>query len=159
MSIRSTAKAILIHEGKVLLNLCRDAHNGEYYTLPGGGQQTYETMEAAVVRECLEETGYTVVPQRFAALIEEICDDPDFRRDRPQYAHKMLHIFVCALANPERIAPTEQDSAQIACQWVDLAALPDICLLPQAVGNSLPQLVAGEGPLFLGSWHVAHNHG
>lgn len=159
MSIRSTAKAILIHEGKVLLNRCHDEHNGEYYTLPGGGQQTYETMEDAVVRECLEETGYRVIPQRFAALIEEICDDPDFRRDRPQYAHKMLHIFLCALVSPEWVPPCEQDSAQIACEWVDVAALPGIRLLPEAVGRCLPQLVAGGGPLFLGSWHVPYNHG
>lgn len=159
MSIRSTAKAILLHNGKILLNRCLDTHNGDYYTLPGGGQELFETLEDAVVRECLEETGYQVVPQRFAALIEEICDDPDFRRERPQYAHKMLHIFVCALAAPDRMTATEQDDNQIACEWVDMAALPDIRLLPQAVGQSLPRLVAGEGPLFLGAWHVAHNHG
>ena len=36
MSIRSTAKAIVVDRGRVLLNLCQDQWNGEYYTLPGG---------------------------------------------------------------------------------------------------------------------------
>jgi ADP-ribose pyrophosphatase YjhB (NUDIX family) len=159
MNVRSTAKAILIDRDKVLLNRCRDRHNGEYYTLPGGGQQACETLDEALVRECREETGYTVTPQRFAALIEEICDDPDFRETHPQYVHKMLHIFVCTLASAERLPPTEEDSAQIASEWVDFTQLPGIRLLPEAVGQALPRMVAEEGPLFLGSWHVAHNHG
>ena len=83
MSIRSTAKAIVVDHGRVLLNLCRDQWNGEYYTLPGGGQETYETIAQALVRECREETGYTVRPVRFAALCEEICDDPLMREQYP----------------------------------------------------------------------------
>ena len=47
MNVRSTVKAIILHEGKVLLNRCRDANNGEYFSLPGGGQEQYETMAEA----------------------------------------------------------------------------------------------------------------
>ena len=50
MSIRSTAKAIVVDRGRVLLNLCRDQWNGEYYPRPGGGQETYETIAQALVR-------------------------------------------------------------------------------------------------------------
>ena len=56
MGVRSTAKAIIINKDKVLLNKCFDKHNGEYYSLPGGGQQTFETLQEAVIRECFEET-------------------------------------------------------------------------------------------------------
>ncbi len=118
MSIRSTAKAIVVDRGRVLLNLCQDQWNGEYYTLPGGGQETYETIAQALVRECREETGYTVRPIRFAALYEEICDDPLMREQYPTYAHKMLHIFLCELASSERQEPTEVDDFQLSCQWV-----------------------------------------
>lgn len=68
MGIRSTAKAIITNKDKVLLNKCFDQHNGEYYSLPGGGQHTYETLHEAVIRECFEETGYCVIPKRFVAL-------------------------------------------------------------------------------------------
>lgn len=72
MSIRSTAKAVIINNDKILLNKCYDEYYGDYYSLPGGGQHTYETLQEAIVRECLEETGYKVKVVRFSALFEEI---------------------------------------------------------------------------------------
>ena len=62
MGIRSTAKAIIVQNGKILLNKCVDEKNGDYYTLPGGGQNTFESLSETLVRECLEETGYSVSP-------------------------------------------------------------------------------------------------
>lgn len=53
MCIRSTAKAIIIKGNKILLNKCKDIKNGDYYSLPGGGQQKYETLHDAVVRESI----------------------------------------------------------------------------------------------------------
>ena len=158
MSIRSTAKAIVVDHGRVLLNLCRDQWNGEYYTLPGGGQETYETIAQALVRECREETGYTVRPVRFAALCEEICDDPLMREQYPVYAHKMLHIFLCELASPERQEPTEVDDFQLSCQWVETERLVEITVLPAPLGKHLKEILDGAPPLFLGSDHLAHNH-
>ena len=45
MSVRSTAKAIIIHNDKILLNKCYDKNNGHYYSLPGGGQEKYEKKQ------------------------------------------------------------------------------------------------------------------
>ena len=81
-----------------ILNKCFDEDNGEYYSLPGGGQHTYETLHEAVIRECLEETGYCVIPNRFVALCEEICENPKTRELHPEYIHKVYHIQRC----PER---------------------------------------------------------
>lgn len=159
MSIRSTSKAVIINGGKVLLSRCRDPYNGDYYSLPGGGQNTYETMEDAVVRECLEETGYTVRPLRLGALCEEICDSPEFRENYPEYAHKMYHIFVCELEDVPQKAPTEQDSMQLESVWVDIADLPSTRLLPDMVGDSIGAIIAGDVPLFLGFRHIPYNHG
>jgi len=159
MGIRSTAKAIIVDGGKILLNRCHDEHNGDYYSLPGGGQDTYETLYEALVRECREETGYAVKPLRFAALCEEICDDPFIRETYPAYAHKMLHIFVCGLASREAQAPTETDDFQLAAEWVDIGALPGIRLLPQALGERIVRILEDDTPLFLGSAHIPFNHG
>lgn len=159
MNVRSTVKAIILHEGKVLLNRCRDANNGEYYSLPGGGQEQFETMAEAVRRECLEETGYTVEFVRFAALMEEICQDPFIREHYPQYAHKMLHLFCCRLATQERAEPTEIDESQIATEWVPVEDVPNGNLLPKEVREAFPRLIAEETPLFLGSVYLEYNHG
>ena len=159
MSIRSTSKAIILHEGKILLNKCHDVNNGDYYSLPGGGQNQFETMEEAVVRECLEETGYTVIPIRFAALCEEICDDAFIRENWNEYAHKMLHIFLCGLSNEERIVPTETDNSQTGIEWIDINNLEEIRLLPKALGENILKIISEDAPIFLGSSHIPFNHG
>ena len=80
MGIRNDAKAIILDGNRILLNKCHAPQMGDYFSLPGGGQNQYETMEEAVVRECLEETGYTVVPEAFVALYEEIYTCEAVRR-------------------------------------------------------------------------------
>ena len=67
MSIRSAAKAIIIKDNQILLNRCRHKDGSIYYDLPGGGQHPYESLEDAVRREVMEETGFEVSVRRFAA--------------------------------------------------------------------------------------------
>jgi ADP-ribose pyrophosphatase YjhB (NUDIX family) len=159
MNVRSTVKAIILHEGRVLLNRCRDDHNGEYYSLPGGGQEQFETMAEAISRECLEETGYSVESVRFAALMEEICLDPYIREHYLQYAHKMLHFFICRLTTTQRVEPTETDESQVAIEWIDAEEIPNVNLLPKEVRAAFLQLIAQDAPQYLGSVYLEHNHG
>ena len=159
MNVRSTVKALILHEGKVLLNRCRDANNGEYYSLPGGGQEQYETMAEATHRECLEETGYSVETVRFLALMEEICLDPFILEHYAEYAHKMLHIFVCKLASETKVTPTEIDESQVAIEWVPIANVASMNLLPKQVKAYFLNLADGVSPLYLGTSYLEHNHG
>ena len=159
MSIRSAAKALIINDGKVLLNKCYDKKHGDYYSLPGGGQHQYETLYEALIRECLEETGYTVVPIRFAALCEEICMHDEFREKYPDYAHKMYHIFICKLANADRKEPTETDEMQVTCEWVDFVSLKKLRILPKVLGENIISVIDNTAPIFLGSEHIDFNHG
>ena len=157
--VRSTVKLIIINDGKVLLNRCYDRMNGDYYSLPGGGQEKYETLEQAIRRECLEETGYSVEPERFAALFEEINENPAFRVEYPQYAHKMLHIFVCTLASEGRAKPSEMDDSQVTCEWVEISDVANLNLLPKIVKERFYELLDSDGAVFLGSDHLTINHG
>ena len=54
MPVRNSAKALVLHEGKILVNRCTSRF-GDYYALPGGGQREGETLLEAVRRELLEE--------------------------------------------------------------------------------------------------------
>ena len=159
MSIRCAAKAIIIKDKKVLLNKCYDKNHGDYYSLPGGGQQQYETLYEALVRECLEETGYTVVPVRFAAFCETICLNEDFRKKYPDYAHKMYHIFICILANEDMQTPTEIDEMQVSCEWVDIDSLKRLRVLPKVLGENIFNAINNTAPMFLGSEHIDFKHG
>src|SRR5689334_12700690 len=99
MTIRNAAKALIIHENKILLNKNVGKSGEVYYGMPGGGQNQYETIEEAVTRECLEETGYRVNIDNLVGLFEEIITDESYRTKYPDYAHKMYFIFRCKLAS------------------------------------------------------------
>ena len=159
MSIRSTAKAVIINNGKILLNKCYDINNGNYYALPGGGQQKYETLHEAVIRECKEETGYSVKPLKLLGICEVICLDEGFREEHSDYAHKMYHIVLCELLSNISESPVEQDSMQIGIEWHDINALDNVNLFPKDFAKQALDVLNGVAPIFLGSEHIKYNHG
>lgn len=159
MSIRSAAKALIVNNSKVLLNKCNDDKNGDYYSMPGGGQHKYETLSEAVVRECIEETGYEIKVLKMVSVCEEICLNIEFREKYPDYAHKMYHIFICELLNDKPQMPTEIDSMQISSEWIDIESLANVRLLPKVVGEQIVDVLNGTAPVFLGSERITFNHG
>lgn len=151
MSIRNAAKAIVIHNGKLLLNKCHSPRFGAFYTIPGGGQHQYETLEEAVVREVLEETGYTVIPEAFAALYEEIYCSGEVRAAYPDYAHKIFHIFRCRLSGENQATPSELDDNQTGCMWVDIGEAASLPIRSACIGENIVRLCHGDVPVYLGS--------
>lgn len=159
MSIRSSAKAIIINKNSVLLNKCFDEHNGEYYSLPGGGQHTSETLEDAIKREVFEETGYSVKIKRFSALFEEICEDPRLKELYPDYVHKIYHIFLCELEHETKNNATEVDTMQISSEWINLEDLDKITLMPKILNDNILRMIKDEVPIFLGTETIMYSHG
>src|ERR1700686_3253173 len=54
---RIAVSALIFSEGKVLLALRRDI---DWWNLPGGGMEVGETVDEALLREVIEETGLEV---------------------------------------------------------------------------------------------------
>lgn len=151
MAIRNAAKALLYENGKILLN-CHKTESGRvYYDLPGGGQHQYETMEEAVVREVLEETGYTVEVVRFQGLAEEICEDPEMRVQYPEYTHRILCIFLVRRLNASKAEVSESDFEQIGSVWVTLEEADKLDLFPRQLCGKISKVVESETPVYLGS--------
>ena len=151
MSIRSSVKAVIVNDDKILLNKCSGKNSGEYYTLPGGGQHKYESLYEAVIRECKEETGYEIKPLKLIGLSEAICSDEKTRKNAPEYSHKIYHIFLCELINNELRLPTEQDSTQIGIEWIDINTLNEIRLFPSDFAEQIMNVLNGTVPVFWGS--------
>jgi 8-oxo-dGTP diphosphatase len=63
------ARAIVVHNQNILL-MERHKDGDNYYTLPGGGIDSGETADGAVVREIKEETNLSIKLQR-AVFIED----------------------------------------------------------------------------------------
>ena len=163
MGIRNAAKALIIDNGKILINknqntlgdMCYGLQDGAvYYDLPGGGQNQYETLEEAVIRECLEETGYTVIVERLAALYEEISTHERFRAEYGQYAHKVFFIFVCRLAGMPFKPPLEKDLDMLGSVWVNISETGDIPLYPEIINKNLKLILKSEHTVYLGSMKI-----
>lgn len=58
---RARARAIIIHEGK-MVSMYRERQGRVFYTFPGGGMEGTETEEECVKREVFEEFGLIVKP-------------------------------------------------------------------------------------------------
>lgn len=55
-TIRNSAKALIIKEGKILAIKIRD-QDEEWYIMPSGGQESEELLTDAIRREAAEEAG------------------------------------------------------------------------------------------------------
>lgn len=151
MKIRNVAKAVIPKENSILLQQCRMPDGVLYYELPGGGQNPGETMEAAVVRECREETGYHVRVLHFLALLEEIVTDAPLVAAFPGYAHRIFYVFQCEITDTPKGEPSEEDMLQVALVWMDLEKLPALLFKPAALKTTLSQILQRGEAAYLGS--------
>jgi ADP-ribose pyrophosphatase YjhB (NUDIX family) len=148
MPVRNSAKAIVVDEGRILLNRCTSRF-GEYYALPGGGQNPGETLTDAVTRELLEETGYQVKPMRLSGIYERISERPG--EDDDKLCHKIYFIFVCRLLSGEAAPPTEHDRFQIGLTWVNIKDIPTCNLFPHAIRDNIQAMLSFGETIFIGS--------
>ena|SRR5437879_6069235 len=110
-NFRIGVSAVIFEEGNVLLALRRDI---AWWNLPGGGMEIGETVEEAVVREVLEETGLVVTVERLLSVYS-----------KPQKQEIVLG-FICRRIGGELMA-TEESSE---CQFFPPDQLPSR-LLPK----------------------------
>ncbi|MDD6882723.1 MAG: NUDIX domain-containing protein [Eubacteriales bacterium] len=145
MPIRNSAKAVVINDGKLLVNRCI-SRLGEYYALPGGGQRAGEMLTETVRRELLEETGYSVKPIRLSGIYERISEGRDDGMN-----HKIYFIFLCRLLGGTPKAPTEQDRYQVGLEWIALNEVRRKNLFPRAIRDNLSGLMDYGETIFIGS--------
>lgn len=69
MSKRVSCRAIVISDNKLVV-MKREREGRLYYTFPGGGKEENETNDECVVRECNEEFGIVVKPQKHVYIYE-----------------------------------------------------------------------------------------
>lgn len=130
--IRTAARALIIHQQKLLAIKMRD-RSGVFYILPGGGQNHGETLQEGLKRECLEEIGTEVEVGELLYVREYIGKNHEFRHAHRAF-HQVENVFRCVLPDPAGIGPgTELDKKQVGIEWLPLNELAKIRLLPEVI--------------------------
>lgn len=91
-----------------------------YWSLPGGLVETGETLETAVKREILEETGLQVEPQQMFELFERIMRDA---QGQAEY-HYVLLDYLCKVVGGTLQAGDDVSRAE----WVRREDLPSLLI-------------------------------
>ncbi|MGW5939154.1 NUDIX domain-containing protein [Streptomyces celluloflavus] len=137
--IRTSAKAVILHDGHVLL-MRAVWDEQECYFLPGGGQHPGESLGDAVRREVDEETGVAVSVEQLLWIREYIGANHDHPVSEAK-AHRIEAIFLCTpTRDPHRLGGHAQDEVQTGLEWVPLGKVPTLNLLPQAIRQPIASL-------------------
>jgi mutator protein MutT len=116
--------AVIVDEGKVVLVKRKYEPLKGHWSLPGGMVEVGETLEAALTREMLEETGLNVVVGPVIEVFDRITLD---EQQRAEY-HYVLIDYVCWPSAGTLRAGSDVDAAI----WVDPATLGEYSVTEKA---------------------------
>ena len=139
MGIRNSAKAIIVNDNKVALIKKQD-EEGSFYIFPGGGQDKGETLEHAVIRECLEELDVAVRVHGLIHIREYIGENHEFA-EFDKGVHQIEFYFNCSIVR-ENVngAPIQPDADQIGVEWLPVVELHTFRVYPKAIVREVQQV-------------------
>lgn len=147
--IRNTVRAVIIRDGHVLLQKKHDDLKGTRYTLPGGAQESGETLLQALQRECIEEIAVLVEADR-------IIHVADYFRQKalpePHIRQQLEIMFLCRV--PASYVPQngpKPDKSQVEILWLPLNDLQHYNVVPGILTDILPDISDSNRQIYLGT--------
>jgi ADP-ribose pyrophosphatase YjhB (NUDIX family) len=122
-SIRARVTGVLVENNRILLvKHDQPIDSIRYWSLPGGKLEQGETLEAAMKRELLEETGLQVKVERLLY----VCEKPEEQVSRVHF------LFQVARIGGELTLPTNEhdDNNIMTVDFVPLASLEQLHFSP-----------------------------
>lgn len=119
--------ALIIKDGKVLMNLRNDPHRPEYHNkweFPGGKVEFGETMHGNMIREVKEEVGYDV---EIVKMLQHIAVESQMQKT---YAYQVFLVpYVCKIVRGDG---KFSDGEVLETRWFD----PDDVLNYELIGEN-----------------------
>ena len=132
--IRTSAKALIIRDGKIAAIKIRDAGE-EWYIMPGGGQTAEETLEEAVCREVAEELGIAVECRELLFVVEGV---------HGERFHRIDLVFSCEYIGALPDAELTSDTNQVGADWLDISTLHQQPLYPSRLRRQIMNYYQGK---------------
>jgi ADP-ribose pyrophosphatase YjhB (NUDIX family) len=145
---RNAVRAVILRNSKVLLLKKTGGARGERYALPGGAQETGETLPQALFRECLEEIGARV---EIGPLIHVADTFKKRDTDPPGIRHVIEFLFLCRVADDyEARNGSKPDRSQVGVVWVAQSELASLPMFPGSLSHWLPLSLDAGAKVYLG---------
>lgn len=161
--MKNSAKAIIVCDGRLLVNRLIDSE-GPWFDLPGGGQESGETLEEALRRECREELSVEIEPGGLRFVCDYILRNAGSLAGNAQF-HKVALAFQCSLLDGQEprigaipdggIGTTGRFSKQVGLDWLPLDALEDYRLYPLSMRPLFRSMESAAGARYLSDVHEA----
>ncbi|MCM3337500.1 NUDIX domain-containing protein [Paenibacillus sp. MER TA 81-3] len=117
---------ILIVDNHLLL---QQHDGGDYWYLPGGRVEMFETSEEALRREFIEETGITITSAKLQWIVEEMYAIGD------RQMHEIgMYYCIDTIDHDDRLMETSQEAGYIN-DWIELDRL-DACKIVPALKDT-----------------------
>lgn len=143
--IRNSAKALIIKDGKMAAIKIRDAGE-EWYIMPGGGQESEETLREAVCREVLEELGIAVECRDLLFVVEGVHGEG---------FHRIDLVFYCDFIDYIPDAILHSDTNQVDIEWLEISELNKKPLYPSRLRRQIMNFYEGKPYLvYLGNEEI-----
>lgn len=149
MTVRTSVKAIIIRDNKLLVTVNRD-DLGEFYLLPGGGQCHGENLHEALKRECMEEIGTEVIIGELRLVRDYIGKNHEFAESDGN-AHQVEFMFDCKVRGdylPDN--GTLPDGMQTGVTWLPLKNLNSYRLYPSGLFQAIENMKKGKIITYMG---------
>lgn len=142
---RPTVKAIIFDsEGNIAI-VGKAVHH--FFTLPGGGVDQDESLDQAIVRECLEEVGCEVSIERELGIIDDY-------RDRDS-KHVVTHCYVAKVVGEKQAPSPTEEEAKLGffVRWVPIHEALNI------IGENVAELRRNRGiPHYNAGFNIVRDH-
>ncbi|WP_339272594.1 NUDIX domain-containing protein [Paenibacillus sp. FSL K6-1330] len=121
--IRNTVRALII-QNEMLLTIKKERPEvGVYYTLPGGAQETGETLEQTLQRECFEELGIDILNSKLVCVREYISKNHEYSFIMKE-VHAVEFIYECnSNSTTSYFFSSQADVGQIGIEWLPIEGI------------------------------------
>jgi 8-oxo-dGTP diphosphatase len=121
---RLGAYAVVVDERDRVLLVLWNETDQPLWTLPGGGVELDETVEAGAVRELKEETGYDVELGRLLGVDTMVVAPEERTVPRARWFRGVRVVFEATVVGGE--LRDEEDGSTDEARWIPLAEVPEL---------------------------------